>query len=78
MEYVTHEVTFLHVRNEYSAGRPGRLNGDPPHTSRTSAHRMRVLADNRSMASHELSIVIPVLNDTERLRRQRASGEIAD
>src|SRR5256885_119505 len=30
---------------------------------------MRVLADNRSMASHELSIVIPVLNDTEPLRR---------
>jgi len=30
---------------------------------------MGVLADNQSMASHELSIVIPVLNDTEPLRR---------
>src|SRR6266571_95829 len=30
---------------------------------------MRVLADNRSMASHELSIVIPVVNDTEPLRQ---------
>ena len=32
-----------------------------------------MLADNQSVASHELSIVIPVLNDTEALRRLLAT-----
>jgi rSAM/selenodomain-associated transferase 2/rSAM/selenodomain-associated transferase 1 len=37
--------------------------------SRASAPRQHVLADNRAVASHELSIVIPVLDDTEPLRQ---------
>src|SRR5215208_6395456 len=34
---------------------------------------MSLLADNRAMASHQLSIVIPVLDDTEPLRRLLAT-----